>query len=50
MKDWDELTTQEKIAGFPDRHPYPFRAMLYLAIFMCDARHGLPIHRCTGSR
>ena len=34
MKDWDELTVAERIASFPNRHPYPFKAMLYLATFV----------------
>ncbi len=37
MTDWNDMTTAEKIASFPDRHPWTFKAVLYLVIFKCPA-------------
>ena len=34
MKDWNDMSLPEKIASLPDRHPYPVKAALYLAIFV----------------
>ena len=28
---------REKIDGFPDRHPFPVRCVLYLVFFVCPA-------------
>jgi len=33
MKDWDNMSLSEKISSLPDRHPFPVKAMLYIAIF-----------------
>ena len=32
MNDWNELTPEEKIQTFPERHPHPFKCALYLFI------------------
>ena len=31
IKEWSELTLDEKIRWLPERHPYPVKTMLYLA-------------------
>lgn len=36
MTDWDLMTPHEKIMTFPDRHPYTFKAVLYLVVFVCS--------------
>ena len=37
MKDLDSMTVAEQISSFPDRHPFTFKAVLWLVIFKCPA-------------
>lgn len=37
MKDWDSMTVAEQINSFPARHPFTFKAVLWLVIFKCTA-------------
>ena len=37
MKDWDTMTLSERITSFPDRHPFPFKAVLHIVIFQAPA-------------
>lgn len=35
MKEWSELSLQEKISALPQRHPFVVKVMLYLAFNVC---------------
>jgi len=36
IKEWDDLPLHKKINVFPNRHPFPVKAMLYLAFNVAE--------------